>query len=74
MENSRVPFVQTEVCSYLDKAIDRWRSIRDRDAAVIGQAFPHHTETEVEELISAAPYYIDAFQSARASLFGSTKP
>lgn len=48
-----------EVQSYLDHAIEKWRGIRADDS------HPHH---------DLAPFYIDAFQSARVSLLGGMLP
>jgi hypothetical protein len=54
--NKIVPFKEKDVKEYLDNAINHWRMIRDLDSG-----------TDEHE---AAVYYIDAFQSVRASLFG----
>lgn len=49
-----IPFTENDVKAYLDKCIRKWRKRRDTRGA----------DHEV------APYYIDAFQSVRTSLFG----
>lgn len=54
------------VLGYLDNAIKAWRTIRDDDR-------PPATKARAES-IEMAPYYIDAFQSVRTSLFGETLP
>jgi hypothetical protein len=48
-----------EIEEYLNDAIKSWRIIRDDE---------HHEYNEI------APYYIDAFQSVKSSLFGTTLP
>jgi len=56
MDNVLVPFTQEDVKKYLDTCIVLWRKKRD-----IGG-----------ENAKIAEYYIDAYQSARVSLFGET--
>jgi len=66
MENNDVvPFNKEAVRTYLDDAIKFWRSARDRKGAM--------TKDQVD-LKSMSPYYIDAYQSVRISLFGETLP
>lgn len=50
---------------YIDKAIRNWRQIARKD--------PDKGEVE-PDLHRAAPYYVDAFQSVRVSLFGDLLP
>lgn len=50
----RIPFTPDDVKSYLDGAIRYWRSQRGGEG----------------ENKSIAPYYVDAFQSVRTSIFG----
>ncbi len=50
---SRVPFTEEAIKAYLDKAIKQFREIRDAKG---------------EDSIMM-PYYIDAYQSVRTSLF-----
>ena len=51
-----IPFTKESVQDYLDKAIERWREVRDGGG----------------DAGDVAVYYIDAYQSIRASLFGET--
>ena len=56
-----VPFTERDVKIYLDKCIRFWRDKRDKKHALNMQ--------EMEER-TMAPFYIDAYQSVRSSLFG----
>jgi len=58
MDRDKVPFTEKDIKDYLDGAIRNWRKIRD--------------ESVVDSHI--APYYVDAFQSVRVSLFGEMLP
>jgi len=49
-----IPFTRESVRDYLDNAITRWRKVREGDGDTSSQV---------------AAYYIDAYQSIRASLF-----
>lgn len=51
-----------ELLGYLDTAIQDWRDVRDFKVA--------HRASQA----GIAPYYVDAYQSARASIFGVTLP
>lgn len=53
-QTSRVPFTEDAIKEYLDEAIKRYREIRDAKGA--------------DSIMM--PYYIDAYQSVRTSLFG----
>jgi len=64
-----VPFTEGDVKSYLDKCIEYWRIKRD--------TVPADTDIDADEHLEfkkMAPYYIDAFQSVRMSLFGELLP
>jgi hypothetical protein len=56
-----VPFTKGDVKSHLDKCIRFWRNKRDKKSAL--------NMKEMEER-DMAPFYIDAYQSVRMSLFG----
>lgn len=56
MVTETVVFTKDNVIGYLDVCIRHWRKIRD--------------ENTDKEKAKMAPYYIDAFQSIRMSLFG----
>lgn len=55
-----VPFDRESVRRYLDDGIRHWRGIRALPAS--------------DPLVDMAPYYVDAFQSVRISLFGEPLP
>lgn len=57
----------SEIESYLDSSIRRWRAIRDGSEAV-------PKGIEEAEFRAMAPFYVDAFQSARVSLLGGPLP
>ena len=64
-----IPFTEEDIKGYLDGCIEHWRTKRDTD--------PSDTDADVEEhlkLKEMAPYYIDAFQSVRMTLFGELLP
>jgi hypothetical protein len=54
-----VPFDVDSVKAFLDTAITRWRKLR---------------ESNDQFMANISPYYIDAYQSIRTSLFGETLP
>lgn len=56
-----VRFTEQDVKNHLDKCIRFWRSKRDKKSAL--------NQRELEER-DMAPFYIDAYQSVRVSLFG----
>jgi len=57
----RVPFTEKDVKLYIDECIKFWRKKRD---STRGLGMKEFKEREV------APFYIDAYQSVRTSLFG----
>ena len=59
-----VPFTETDVKAYLDKAILFWRKKRN-DAP---------STPEGTKLVVMARHYVDAYQSVRVSLFGDRLP
>ncbi len=64
MSKQMVPFTETDVMAYLDKAIEFWR--RKHDDAPFTPAG--------SKLSLMAGHYVDAYQSVRVSLFGDTLP
>jgi len=58
-----IPFTKEDIKKYLDDCITHWRMTRDNK--------PLTHEDKFRKGI--APYYIDAFQSVRTTLFGKTK-
>lgn len=61
---STVPFAKKAVKKHLDGCIRFWRDERDADIPA--------GDSKAESLRDMAPYYIDAYQSVRISLFGKT--
>jgi hypothetical protein len=59
----RIPFTEIDVTAYLDRMITHWRN-----AKVISEAGGD------EEGTAVASCYVDAFQSARMSIFGIMLP
>jgi len=61
--SDRIPFTEVDVTAYLDRMITHWRK-----AKVLSDAGGD------ERGMMMANYYIDAFQSARSSIFGALLP
>ena len=59
----RIPFTEVDVTAYLDRMITHWR--KDK---VLAEA------ADDEEGAMVASCYVDAFQSARTSIFGALLP
>lgn len=60
----------TEIAAYLDAAIRRWRGVRDESPAAVSDSGGAPSIAPW----AMAPFYVDAFQSARVSLLGSPLP
>jgi len=60
--NKTIPFTKEDIKAYLDSCIELWRGYRNDPST-----------SDREYMKRVAPYYIDAFQSVRKTLFGELK-
>jgi hypothetical protein len=74
-EMPSVEFNPDSVKAYLTACITKWRGYRAKTIEPPGHSFNFEEKCKgVEYYCEIAPYYVDAFQSVYASLFGATLP